>query len=148
MLKTISTKATIEMSDSLEALAHRLDTSPAELVRRFIEAGVAANDVTDAERSAARSRRSKKAKGDLPGLVVPLSPLASLAAYTAAAGASGKSTEIRLADDTSSEEEKWRGGGDSNPRYGDHPVALAVAPSALRSEKNFAKARRALARAA
>lgn len=108
-LKTISTKGPDEMVDSLEALAHRLGTRPAELVRRFIEAGLAANNVSEPERAAARARRGRRERQELPGLVVPTTPLA-------AAGASGSVAEVHcLADWAAGQAEgrRWR---DSNPR--------------------------------
>ena len=113
-LKTISTKGPDEMVDSLEALAHRLGTRPAELVRRFIEAGLAANNVSEPERVAARARRGRRERQELPGLVVPTSPL-SLAA---AGGASGSVAEVHCLADfaagQAAEGRRWR---DSNPRW-------------------------------
>lgn len=96
--------------DHLMALALRLGADPAEIIRRLLQNGLAANPVTSDEVSRARRRRTERARGELPGLVVPTSPLA------AAGGGSSGSAEVHcLADWAAGQAEgrRWR---DSNPR--------------------------------
>lgn len=102
----VSTRLTSDPFEHLLALAHRLNADPAEIMRRFVVNGLEANPVSDEERRIARERARLKARGELPGLVVPTSPLAN------AAGASAKVTEIYLAD----EHDEVRSGGENGIR--------------------------------
>ena len=61
--------------DRLEALAHRLGLSLAEVVRRFLSAGIEANPVTDDELRNLRARR----KHGAAKLVVPVAPVGAKA---------------------------------------------------------------------
>lgn len=78
--RTISTRVDDDLVLRLEALALRHGVDAAEIQRRFFAAGIEANPLTPAEIDRARAARVSRAKGEVPGLVIPLSPVARAAA--------------------------------------------------------------------
>lgn len=70
----------MEVAEHVEALAFRHGVEAAEIVRRFITAGLEANPAPDAkERVGAKLKKA----GQIPGLVIPLSRTTDAAEWAA-----------------------------------------------------------------
>lgn len=69
--------------DRIDALAAKHNLTRSEVVRRFLEAGLEANPLTESEVQKLRSARSRRGAG----LVIPMAPVASAAPAADVTGA-------------------------------------------------------------